>query len=186
MILVAIFADVLAPYGYIEIHLADRLTGSSAAYPLGTDHLGRDLFSRVIYGARLSMVVGLAATALNVVVALLIGGTSGFFGGKLDLVVQRFVDAWMAIPGLLLLLTIMSIVGRGVPQLILVLGISGGIGGSRLVRGAVIDIKENAYFQAVEVIGASKWRTFIHHVLPNIMPVVIIVFSIKRRWGDHQ
>ncbi|MDE0026120.1 MAG: ABC transporter permease [Spirochaetaceae bacterium] len=161
VILVAIFADVLAPYGYIEIHLADRLTGSSAAYPLGTDHLGRDLFSRVIYGARLSMVVGLAATALNVVVALLIGGTSGFFGGKLDLVVQRFVDAWMAIPGLLLLLTIMSIVGRGVPQLILVLGISGGIGGSRLVRGAVIDIKENAYFQAVEVIGASKWRTFI-------------------------
>lgn len=120
VILVAILADVLAPYGYIEIHLADRLTASSAAYPLGTDHLGRDLLSRVIYGARLSMVVGLAATALNVVVALLIGGTSGFFGGKLDLVVQRFVDAWMAIPGLLLLLTIMSIVGRGVPQLILV------------------------------------------------------------------
>ena len=179
VILLAILADVLAPYEYIEIHLADRLTGSSAAYPLGTDHLGRDLLSRVIYGARLSMVVGLAATALNVVVALLIGGTSGFFGGKLDLVVQRFVDAWMAIPGLLLLLTIMSIVGRGVPQLILVLGISGGIGGSRLVRGAVIDIKENAYFQAVEVIGASKWRTFIHHVLPNIMPVVIIVFSIN-------
>ena len=178
VILVAIFADVLAPYEYIEIHLADRLTGSSAAYPLGTDHLGRDLFSRVIYGARLSLTVGLAATALNVVVAVVIGGTSGFFGGKLDLVVQRFVDAWMAIPGLLLLLTIMSIVGRGLLQLILVLGISGGIGGSRLVRSAVIDIKEK-YFQAAEVIGASKWRTFTGHVLPNIMPVVIIVFSIN-------
>ena len=85
----------------------------------------------------------------------------------------------MAIPGLLLLLTIMSIVGRGLLQLILVLGISGGIGGSRLVRSAVIDIKENAYFQAAEVIGASKWRTFTGHVLPNIMPVVIIVFSIN-------
>ena len=179
VILVAIFADVLAPYEYIEIHLADRLTGSSAAYPFGTDHLGRDLFSRVIYGARLSLTVGLAATALNVAVAVLIGGTSGFVGGKLDLVVQRFVDAWMAIPGLLLLLTIMSIVGRGLLQLILVLGISGGIGGSRLVRSAVIDIKENAYFQAAEVIGASKWRTFTGHVLPNIMPVVIIVFSIN-------
>ena len=83
----------------VGLHLADRLTGSSTAYPLGTDHLGRDLFSRVIYGARLSMVVGLGATALNVVDALLIGGTSGFFGGKLDLVVQRSVDAWMAIPG---------------------------------------------------------------------------------------
>ena len=179
VILVAIFADVLAPYEYIEIHLADRLTGSSAAYPFGTDHLGRDLFSRVIYGARLSLTVGLAATALNVAVAVLIGGTSGFVGGKLDLVVQRFVDAWMAIPGLLLLLTIMSIVGRGLLQLILVLGISGGIGGSRLVRSAVIDIKEKAYFQAAEVIGASKWRTFTGHVLPNIMPVVIIVFSIN-------
>ena len=117
------------------------------------------MLSRIIHGARLSLVVGLAATALNVAVAVLVGGASGFFGGRLDLVVQRFVDAWMAIPGLLLLLTIMSIVGRGVPQLILVLGISGGIGGSRLVRSAVIDIKENAYFQATQVIGASRWRT---------------------------
>ena len=178
-ILVAAFADVLAPYEYLEIHLADRLTGSSAAYPLGTDHLGRDVLSRIIFGARLSLIVGLSATAVNVVVAVLIGGASGFFGGRLDLVVQRFVDGWMAIPGLLLLLTIMSIVGKGVPQLILVLGISGGIGGSRLVRGAVIDIKENTYFQATRVIGASKWRTFTHHVLPNIMPVVIIVCSIN-------
>ena len=179
VILVAVFADALAPYEYLEIHLADRLTGSSGAYPLGTDHLGRDVLSRIIHGARLSLIVGLTATAVNVVIAVLIGGASGFFGGRLDLVVQRFVDAWMAIPGLLLLLTIMSIVGRGVPQLILVLGISGGIGGSRLVRSAVIDIKENAYFQATRVIGASQWRTFVHHVLPNIMPVVIVVFSIN-------
>ena len=113
LIFVAIFADVLAPYGYTEMHLIDRLQGSSARYPLGTDQLGRDFLSRLIHGARLSMLVGLAATALNVVVALLIGGISGFLGGKLDLVVQRFVDAWMAFPGLLLLLTVMSIVGRG-------------------------------------------------------------------------
>ena len=112
--LVAVFADALAPYEYLEIHLADRLTGSTAAYPLGTDHLGRDVLSRIIHGARLSLIVGLTATAVNVVIAVLIGGASGFFGGRLDLVVQRFVDAWMAIPGLLLLLTIMSIVGRGV------------------------------------------------------------------------
>ena len=142
LIFVAIFADVLAPYDYIKIHLADRFQGSSARYLLGTDHLGRDLLSRIIHGARLSIVVGLAATALNVVVAVLIGGTSGFFGGKLDLAVQRFVDAWMAFPGLLLLLTIMSIVGSGLLQIIVVLGISGGIGGSRVLRGAVIGIKE--------------------------------------------
>ena len=173
------FLDVLAPYGFLEVHLRDRLQGSSAQYPLGTDQLGRDLLSRVIYGARLSIAVGLAATSINVVVALLIGGTSGFLGGKFDLAVQRFVDAWMAFPGLLILLTIMSLVGRGVTQIIVVLGIAGGIGGSRVVRGAVVGIKENVYFQAAEAMGASKWRAFVRHVLPNIMPVTIIIFSIN-------
>ena len=127
LILVAIFADILAPYPYDEIHLEDILQGSSAQYLLGTDYVGRDFLSRILYGARLSLTVGLAATALNVVVAVLVGGTSGFLGGKLDLAVQRFVDAWMAFPGLLLLLTIMSIAGRGLLQIILVLGIAGGI-----------------------------------------------------------
>ena len=101
---------------------------------------------------------GLAATALNVIVAVLIGGTSGFLGGKVDLAVQRFVDAWMAFPGLLLLLTIMSIVGPGVLQIIVVLGIAGGVGGSRVIRSAVIGVEENAYFQAAEAIGSLKWR----------------------------
>ena len=179
LIFVAIFADALAPYPYWEAHLADRLTGSSARYLLGTDHIGRDLLSRIIIGARLSIVVGLSATAVNVVVAVLIGGISGFLGGKLDLVVQRFVDAWMAFPGLLILLTIMSIAGRGVPQIILVLGIAGGIGGSRVVRGTVIGIKENDYFLAARAIGSTKMRSLIRHVLPNIMPVVIIIFSIN-------
>ena len=179
LILVAIFADVLAPYPYNEMHLYDMLQGSSARYLLGTDQFGRDFLSRIIHGARLSIVVGLAATTLNVVVAVLIGGVSGFLGGKLDLAVQRFVDAWIVFPGLLLLLTIMSIVGRGVPQIIVVLGIAGGIGGSRVVRGAVIGIKENVYFQAAEAIGSSRWRTLIQHVLPNIMPVIIIIFSIN-------
>ena len=179
MIFVAIFADALAPYPYYEVHPADRLQGSSARYLLGTDYVGRDLLSRLIHGARLSLTVGLAATAVNVVVALLIGGTSGFIGGKLDLVMQRFVDAWMAFPGLLILLTIMSIAGRGVPQIILVLGISGGIAGSRVLRGAVIGIKENDYFLAARAIGSPRWRTLIRHVLPNIMPVVIIIFSIS-------
>ena len=179
LIFVAIFADVLAPYPYIEIHLADRLQAPSAQYLLGTDHLGRDFLSRIIYGARISLSVGLAATTLNVVVAVLIGGTSGFFGGKFDLAVQRFVDAWMCFPVLLLLLTIMSIVGQGLPQIVLVLGISAGIGGSRIVRGAVIGIKENVYFEAAEAIGSSKWRAFTRHVLANTMPVVIIIFSIS-------
>ena len=178
-ILVAIFAHVLAPYPYREIHLADRLTGSSAQYLLGTDHVGRDFLSRIIYGARLSLTVGLAATALNVVIAVLIGGISGYFGGKLDLAVQRFVDAWITFPGLLLLLTLMSLVGRGLIQIILVLGISGGIGASRVVRGAVIGIKENDYFLAARAVGTPTTKILIRHVLPNIMAPVIIIFSIN-------
>ena len=123
--------------------------------------------------------VGLAATTLNVLVALLVGGTSGFLGGKVDLAVQRFVDAWMAFPGLLLLLTIMSVVGRGLPQIIVVLGVAGGIGGSRVVRGAVIGIKENDYFLAARAVGTPTGQILIRHVLPNIMAPIIIIFSIN-------
>ena len=179
LIFVAIFADVLAPYGYMEIHLADRLQGASAQYLLGTDQFGRDFLSRLMYGARLSLSVGLAATTIYVLVAVLIGGITGFLGGKLDLVAQRFVDAWIAFPGLLLLLTIMSIVGSGLLQIIVVLGISGGISASRVVRGAVIGIRENDYFLAARAIGSPTTATLMRHVLPNIMPVMIIIFSIS-------
>ena len=177
-ILVAIFADVLTPYPPDEMHLADRLQGSSAQYLLGTDHIGRDFLSRLILGGRLSILIGLSITALSTVISTLIGGTSGFLGGKFDIIVQRFVDAWIVFPGLILLLTIMSIVGPGIPQIILVLGISGGIGGGRLIRSAVIGVKENDYFLAARAIGSPTTATLMRHVLPNIMPVVIIIFSI--------
>ena len=179
LILVSIFAEVLAPYAYEEPHLADRLQGPSVRYLLGTDQLGRDFLSRIIHGARISITVGLAATSINVVVAVLLGGISGFVGGKPDLVVQRLVDAWMSFPGLLLLLTVMSIVGKGIPQMILVLGIAGGIVSSRVVRGAVIGVKENVFFHAAEALGSSKRRTLARHVLPNIAAPVIIIFSIN-------
>ena len=179
LIFVGIFGGVLAPYPHREIHMVDRLQGASAKYLLGTDQLGRDLFSRLIFGARISLLVGLTVTVLNVVIAVLIGGTSGFFGGKLDLAVQRFVDAWMAFPGLLLLLTIMSIVGQGLLQIIVVLGIAGGIGGSRIMRSAVIGIKENDYFLAAQAVGTPTSQILIRHVLPNILAPVIIIFSIN-------
>ncbi len=142
-----IFADLLAPYGMNEIHLLDRYAPPSWKYPLGADQLGRDILSRIIHGARISVIIGLSATSINLVVALLIGATTGFFGGKFDMVVQRFVDAWMAFPGLLILITVMSLVGQGQLQIILVLGIVGGISGSRIARSAVIGIKENVYFR---------------------------------------
>jgi len=179
LILVAIFADILAPFPHDEVNIVDRMQAPSDRYLLGTDQLGRDLLSRLLFGAQISLTVGLAATTVNVVVAVLIGGTSGFFGGRLDLAVQRFVDAWMAFPGLLLLLTIMSLVGRGLLQIIVVLGVTGGIGGSRVIRGAVIGVKENVYFQAAEAIGSTRWRTLVRHVLPNIGAPIIIVFTIN-------
>ena len=178
-ILVALFADILAPYPFDEVNILDRMQQPSDRYLLGTDQLGRDLLSRLIYGAQISLTVGLAATALNVLIAVLIGSISGFLGGKVDLAIQRFVDAWMAFPGLLLLLTIMSLVGRGLPQIIVVLGVTGGIGSSRIVRSAVIGVKENVYFQAAVAIGCSQARILVRHVLPNIAAPVIIIFTIN-------
>ena len=183
LIFVAIFADVVAPYPYNEIHLVDILKGPSAKYLLGNDQLGRDTLSRLIQGARISLLVGLAVTTLDVAISTLIGGISGFLGGKLDLLVQRFVDAWTTFPGLLLLLTIMSVVGQGLLQIILVLGIAGGLGGSRLIRSAVIAIKGSDYFLAAEAVGTTKWRALIRHVLPNIMPVMIIAYSASASGG---
>ena len=177
LILVSIFADVLAPYRPREVNLPDILQGPSAAHLLGADHLGRDLLSRLIHGARISLFVGFAATTLNVVVAVLIGGTSGLLGGKPDLVVQRFVDAWMSFPGLLLLFD--GDVDSRSRAGAVVLGIVGGIPASRVVREAVLGVKENAYFQAAEVIGCSTWKTLVRHVLPNIAAPVIVIFSIN-------
>ena len=156
LILVALFGGEISPYPYNEIHLIDRLSGPSSEYLLGTDQAGRDLLSRLIFGARISVLVGLAVTTISIFISTLIGGISGFVGGKFDLTVQRFVDAWNAFPGLLLLLTMMAIVGKGLLQIILVMGISGGIGGARVIRGAVMGIKENIYFEVAEAVGL-RW-----------------------------
>jgi len=172
-----IFADFLAPYPYAEMHLTDRLSAPSAQYLLGTDQMGRDTLSRIIYGARISVIIGLSATTISVLGATVIGSLCGFYGGKFDLVVQRFVDAWMAFPGLIILLTVMSLVGQGIWQIILVLGVTGWFGGSRVSRSAVIAIRENMYMTAAQSIGSPARRTLIRHVLPNIMAPIIIIFT---------
>ena len=138
-----IFSKFIMPFSWSQIHLLERLQGPSGKYFLGTDELGRDELSRLIYGARISMEIGIGATLLNTVVSILIGATSGFLGGKTDMIVQRFVDVWMSIPGFVILLTVMTILPRSLLTMIMVLGITGGIGGARLVRSAVIAIKSN-------------------------------------------
>jgi len=180
LFLVGIFADLLAPYGYNQVDLNVRLSPPSETHILGTDNLGRDMLSRVIYGARISMYVGLGVSALGTLLCTFIGGVSGFFGGKVDLVIQRFVDAVMCFPGLVIMLTVIAVIGPGLVQVILVLGILGGIGGrTRVVRSAVMGIKENVYVEAARAVGASNWTILLKHVLPNIMAPIIILFTIE-------
>ena len=179
LLLVGIFADLLAPYGYNELHLPDALNTPSGTYILGTDNLGRDLLSRVIYGARISVIVGMTAACLGTLISTIIGILSGYLGGKFDLVMQRFVDAWMTFPGLVILLTVMSILGAGLWQVIFVLGLVFGIGGSRIIRGAVISVKENVYIQAAVAIGCPTMRILIRHILPNVTAPVIILFTTR-------
>ena len=188
LFLTAMFADLgwlglpnvgLAPYPYRELHVSDKLQPSSGTYVLGTDQLGRDVLSRVIYGARISVFVGVGASLLNMIVGAFLGTLSGYLGGRFDLFLQRFVDAFLSLPPLILLISVMSIVGTGIVQIILVLGITGGIGWSRTVRSAVFAIKENVYMEAAEALGASTWRMVFRHVLPNIMPVLLIAFSVS-------
>jgi peptide/nickel transport system permease protein len=177
LLLVAILADVIAPFGYGETHIREKLLPPSTEYLLGTDNLGRDVLSRVIYGARISVVVGILGTSLSTLVSVVIGMTSGFLGGKFDFFVQRLVDAWMCFPALIVLLTVMSILGPGMLQIILVIGIALGIGGSRLIRAAVIGIKGNMYISAAQVTGCSTWTILMRHVFRNISASIIILFS---------
>ena len=179
LLLTGIFANFLAPYGMNEINLADKLAAPSAKYWLGTDNVGRDILSRVIYGARISMVVGLGASIMATSISLIIGVVCGYIGGKFDLIVQRFVDAWMCLPGLVLFLVIITIIRPGIWSLIFVIGVSWGISGSRIIRSATIVVKENVYVEAAVAIGCPTSRILVRHILPNIMAPIIILFTAR-------
>lgn len=178
LLLTGIFAGWFAPFGYNDIYVGGVLEGPSANHFMGTDNIGRDLFSRIIYGARISMFVGLGASAIGAILATVIGLISGYLGGKTDMVIQRLVDAWMCFPPLFILLTVMAIIGPGLVQVIVVLGILYGIGSSRIVRSAVIGIKNNIYVEAARAIGCPTPVTLVRHILPNIMAPIIILFTI--------
>ena len=174
-----IFADLLAPYGFNQISPVNRLKPPSAKFWLGTDNLGRDMLSRCLYGAQLSVIIGLSAAALATVVSVFIGVVSGYLGGKFDLVMQRFVDAWMSFPDLVILIVVVSVVGPGMGPVIVLLGLLYGIGGSRIVRGAVLSVRENAYVHAAQSTGATLPRILWRHILPNVMAPVIVLFTTR-------
>lgn len=174
---VGLFADVLAPYGMNEVDMGARLQAPSWAHPFGTDNLGRDLLSRCMYGAQISVIIGLTVAAISTVISALIGIVSGYFGGKVDLVIQRFVDAWMSFPGLVVLIVVASVFGSGITQIVFTLGLLIGIGGSRIVRSAVVSVREDMYIHAAKSIGASATRILWRHVLPNVIPPLIVLFT---------
>jgi peptide/nickel transport system permease protein len=178
-LLCGLLADVLAPYSMNDTNLLVRLQSPSWEFPFGTDHLGRDVLSRVLIGAQLSMLVGFLAAGLATIISIVVGVLSGYFGGRVDMLIQRFVDAWMTFPDLLILIVVISILGPGMPQIIIVLGFLYGIAGSRIVRGSVVSVKETMYTHAAQSMGASTWRILVRHILPNIMPVVIVLFTTR-------
>ncbi len=179
LLLTGIFADFLAPYGMNETHWIDALAAPSASFWLGTDNLGRDILTRVIFGARISVIVGLAASTLATIISVIIGMLSGYLGGKFDLIVQRGVDAWMCFPALVFLMVLITLIGPGILQVIIVIGVSWGIIGSRIVRSATIGIKENVYVEAARAIGCPTTRMLTRHILPNVMAPVIILFTTR-------
>ena len=178
-LLCGVFADVLAPYGMNQISPRNRLLAPSWAYPFGTDNLGRDMLSRCLYGAQISVIIAFAAASLATVVSIVIGILTGYLGGKIDLITQRFVDAWMSFPDLIILLVVVSVLGPGLPQIIFTLGFLLGIAGSRIIRSAVVSVRENMYVHAAQSIGASTGRILWRHILPNIMPPIIVLFTTR-------
>jgi peptide/nickel transport system permease protein len=178
-LLCGIFAGLLAPYGMNEISPVNRMRPPSGAFPLGTDYLGRDVLSRLLHGAQLSVIIGFSAAGLATVISIAIGIVSGYAGGRVDLVIQRFVDAWQSFPALVILIVAVAVLGPGMPQVIGVLALLYGIAGSRIIRGAVVSVRENTYVHAAQSIGASTLRILWRHILPNVMPVVIVLFTSR-------
>jgi peptide/nickel transport system permease protein len=179
MIGLGVLADHVAPYGYDDADIFSRLRPASASHWLGTDNLGRDLLSRLIYGARVSMAVGFGGVALGLLGGSLVGLVSGYFVGRLDLILQRFVDAFMCFPLLLVALTIMALLGPGLLNVILALGLVLAVRDSRVIRGAVLAVKEDLFVEAARALGASHEAIILRHVLPNVFAPMIILSTVN-------
>ena len=178
LVTTAVLAPVLAPYDPIKMKSTDRLQAPSMNHPLGTDDFGRDILSRVIYGARVSMLLGLGAVAISTLLAAIIGILSGYYGGRTDAVLQRCIDTLMAFPGFVVLLTIMAMLGQGLGSVVLALGIGGTAGSARIIRSAVLAIRSNQYLEVARATGCRDWRIITRHVLPNIAAPIMVVVTL--------
>ena len=175
----ALFAPWLAPYDPARLDLTGRLMGPSAAHWFGTDELGRDILSRTIYGARISMIVAVSVVGLSLAVGIVAGCLSGFYGGVTDTILNIYVtNAFMSLPGILLAIAFVAFMGPGLFNVILALAISGWVGYARLVRGQVMAVKEREFVEAARALGASDLRVLCRHILPNIVQPLIVQGAI--------
>jgi peptide/nickel transport system permease protein len=178
LLVMAVFAERLAPYDYDETIRGARMKPPSAAHWLGTDNLSRDMWSRIVYGARVSVTVGVATVGLAVVLATAVGVSSGYFGGAYDLVVQRVVDAWLSFPYLVIVLSVMAVLGPGLLNVVLSLAVIIAAVNSRVIRGATIGVTQTTYVEAARAVGCGHGRIIVRHILPNVAATVIILATI--------
>ena len=178
LILVALFAPAICPYPYDEQNLPERLSMPSLSHWFGTDELGRDIFSRVLYGTRISMLVGLTVVLFSSIFGLGVGCLAGYYGRWLDEIIMRIVDVLMAFPGILLAIALVAFWGPGLEKMILALVTVGWVGYARLVRGQILKVKELDFVRAARSLGASDFRIILHHLIPNIIQPVLVQASI--------
>ncbi|PYM83155.1 MAG: ABC transporter permease [Candidatus Rokuibacteriota bacterium] len=178
LVLLALFADRIAPYDFDETIAGARMRPPSARFWMGTDNLGRDVWTRVVFGARVSMTVGFGAVLLGTALATVIGVTSGYVAGGYDTVVQRIVDAWQSFPFLIIVLSLMAVLGPGRLNVILALGVAGAAGASRVIRSATVAVIGNPYVEGARALGCGHLRILARHVLPNVAAPIIILATI--------
>jgi peptide/nickel transport system permease protein len=178
IIVLAIFANVVAPYSPNASAGRGLLGPGQGGFLFGTDFLGRDVFSRVIYGARISLRVGVIAVAIGILGGTIVGTVSGYFGGKVDLVLQRVVDSFQAFPALVLLICLISVVGASTNNAMIAIGVLLIAGTSRVVRGAVLTVRKLAYIEAAQVVGVPNFRIMLRHLLPNVLAPIIVLASV--------
>ena len=181
--LMAVGAAYLTPYDPYHASPEESLLPPSWSHLMGTDLIGRDVFSRILFGARISMLIGFVSVGISATIGVTLGLIAGYFGRYVDAIIMRFIDTLMAFPGILLALTIIALLGPGILNVMIAVGIGGVPSYARLVRGSALSIKEEAYVEAARSVGARDWRIIIGHILPNAFPPVLVLISMSYGWA---
>ena len=179
IILAAVFAPLVAPYDHLAQSLTDRLQTPSMAHWLGTDELGRDVLSRIIFGARISLTIGLVPTLISMAIGTVLGLCAGVYGGKVDFVIMRLADVMLAFPSLLLAMVVMYTMGGGLINIFIALSLINWASTARVVRSQTLSLKEKEYVEAARSIGVSRWKIMFRHILPNCLPSLIVLFTLN-------